>query len=300
MNKKVFMLAMITILGWASGFAGISASLQGGFSPGSLILMRLLVASLLFLIYALSPRTHIKIPQKEDILQIFLLGIIGIAFYHSGVTYGQQFITAGTASMIVGSAPIFTTLIAVLILKERMKWYGWVGLFIGFIGVSLITIGAGGISFNLSKGLLPVFLATISMSFFFVYQKKLFRKYHPIELTAYFTWAATIPMLVFSPSLLSDLQVTTTEANLAAIYVGAVPAALCYATWALATSMGNISTISSLLYLEAPFAIIIAWIWLNELPSVLSMIGGFIAISSVAIVNWIGHRKRSLKEATKT
>lgn len=37
MNRKAFILAMITIIGWASGFAGVSASLQGGFSPGNLI-----------------------------------------------------------------------------------------------------------------------------------------------------------------------------------------------------------------------------------------------------------------------
>lgn len=295
MNKNVFLIAMVTVIGWASGFAAIRASLQGGFSPGHLMLFRFLLASALFLLYALYPRSNFKLPKKEDLLSIFILGVIGITFYHFGVTFGQQTVAAGTASMIVGSAPIFTTLIAVLILKEKMDVIGWIGLVIGFIGISLITLGSTGATFTISKGLLLVIFATISTSFFFVYQKPLLTKYHPIELTAYFTWAGTIPMLIYLPGLFETIQHATLEANLAAIYVGIVPAALCYATWAIALSLGNVSQLSSLLYLEAPIAIVIAWIWLKELPSILSMIGGLIAISSVAIVNIIGKKKRKTK-----
>lgn len=296
MDRKIFIVAMITVVGWASGFAAIRSSLLGGFSAGHLILFRFLIASTLFLLYAIYPRSNFKLPKKEDLLLIFILGIVGITFYHFGVTFGQQTVSAGTASMIVGSAPIFTTLIAVFILKEKMEWYGWIGLFVGFIGVMLITMGSTGVGFTFSKGILLVLFATISTSFFFVFQKPLLTKYHPIELTAYFTWAATIPMLFYLPGLFENIQIATMEANLAAVYVGVVPAALCYATWAIALSLGNVSKLSSLLYLEPPIAIIIAWIWLKELPSMLSIIGGFIAISSVAIVNMIGRMKREVKK----
>ncbi|MEI3606985.1 DMT family transporter [Pseudogracilibacillus sp. SE30717A] len=300
MNRKVFFIAMITVVGWASGFAAISASLQGGFSAGHLMLFRFMIASFIFFLYAIYPRSNFKWPRKEDLGRIFLLGLAGITFYQFGVTFGQQTVAAGTASMIVGSAPIFTTLIAVFILKERMEWYGWVGLGIGFIGITLITLGSTGMTFTLSKGLLFIFFATVSTSFFFVYQKPLFLTYHPIELTAYFTWAGTIPMLIFLPGLFDTIQSATVEATVAAVYVGIVPAALCYATWAIALSIGNVSQISSFLYLEPPIAIIIAWIWLHELPTVLSMIGGFIAISSVAVVNIIGRKNRRMKDPVST
>lgn len=292
MSKKVFFIALFTMVGWASGFAGIRASLLGGFTAGHLLLFRFLIASALFGLYAMYAYPNFKLPTQSDIIRIFVLGVVGITFYHYGVTFGQETVSAGTASMIIGSGPIATTLIAVFILKERMEWFGWVGLAVGFIGVFLITIGATGAVFSLSKGLFLLFFAMVSTSVFFVYQKPLFSRYRPIELTAYFTWAGTIPMLYFLPGLWQTLESVTLEANIAAVYVGAIPAALCYVTWATALSLGKVSTVSSMLYLEPPFAILIAWIWLQELPSVLSMIGGFIAISSVAIVNLIGRRKR--------
>lgn len=292
MDRKTFTIALLTIIVWASGFAGIRASILGGFSSGHLVLMRFLVASFVFLLYAIITKNHFRLPEKKDLLHIFVLGLIGITFYHVFVTFGQQTVSAGTTSMIIGSAPIFTTLIAVFILKERMEWFAWVGLGIGFLGIILITLGSSGASFTISKGLFLVLLGAISSSFFFVFQKPLFVKYHPIDLTAYFTWAGTLPMLVFLPGLFENIQSATLEANIAAIYVGVFPAAVCYATWAISLSRGNTSSVMSMLYLEPLFAIIIAWFWLGEMPSVLSLIGGLVAISSVAVVNIVGRKRR--------
>lgn len=292
MDRKTFLIALATVLIWSSGFAGIRASILAGFSSGHLVLFRFIVASSVFLLYALLTRSTFKLPRKEDLLRIFILGIIGITVYHLGVTFGQKTVTAGTASMIIGSAPIFTTLIAIFILKEKMEWFGWVGLFVGFIGITLITAGSTGSAFVLSKGIIYVFIAAIASAVFFVYQKPLFKRYHPIELTAYFTWAGTLPMLVFLPGLWDNIQSVPWQANVSAIYVGVFPAAIAYALWAIASSRGNMTTLSSMLYLEPVFAVLIAWIWLNELPSGLSLLGGFIAVSSVAIVNIVGHQKR--------
>lgn len=188
MDRKTFFLAFFTMIIWGSGFAGIKASILGGYSSGQLVLIRFLIASFIFLIYAFFTRATFKLPQKSDLLRIIVLGITGITIYHTGVTFGQQTVTAGTTAMIIGSAPVFTTIIAVFILKEKMEWFGWAGLGVGFIGITLITMGSSsGEAFVLSKGILIVIIAAIAASVFFVYQKPLFQRYHPIELTAYFT-----------------------------------------------------------------------------------------------------------------
>lgn len=295
MSKKAFWTAVFTIIVWSSGFAGVRASLLGGYSADHLVLLRFLIASSVFLLYALWPGVHMRLPQKKDIVRIIFLGFMGISVYQIGMTFGVQTVTAGTASMIIGSAPVFTTIIAVIVLKERMDLLGWVGLGVGFIGIVLITIGSSGAEFTISKGTIYILIATIATSIFFVYQKPLLERYNPIDLTAYFTWAGTLPLLVFMPGLWENIQSATTEANISALYVGIFPAAIAYASWAIALSAGNTTTISSMLYLEPALAIIIAWFWLSEWPNTLSLIGGAIAISSVFIVNFIG-KKRYMKE----
>ncbi len=292
MNKKTFWLAAVTIIIWASSFAGIRAALLGGYSPGHLVLTRFLIASGIFLVYALMPGSHFRLPRKDDLIRITLLGWSGISIYHAGITFGQQTVSAGTASLIVGAAPIFTALIAVFFLKEKMALFSWIGLGIGFGGILLVTAGSAGSSFSLTGGAFLIIFATIATSVFFVFQQPLYKTYHPIELTAFFTWTGTIPMLVFLPGLFTELQGASFPAHLSAIYVGVFPAAIAYVTWGIALSAGKASAVTSMMYAEPAIAIIIAWFWLGEWPSTLSIIGGTIAISSVIIVNTAGRRRQ--------
>jgi len=283
-------MASITVIIWGSTFAAISASLRGGYSAGHLVLLRFMVASIIFGGIALWPGVKFQLPKKEDALKIILLGLIGISVYHICATFGQLSVTAGTAGMLVGSTPIFTTIIAVIILKERLGTFGWIGLGIGFVGIVMIALGTGSTSLGISPGVITLVIAAIATSIFFVYQKPFFKKYNPIELSAYFTWAGTLPFLVFAPGLFHDIQHATLEANLSALYVGIFPATIAYITWAIALSIGNASSVSSMLYVEPAIAIFVAWVWLHELPPPLSIAGGIISIAGVIIVNIFGKK----------
>lgn len=287
MDRKTFMFALITIILWASSFPGIRASLLGGYTPGHLVLMRFLVASSVFLLFFLLSNVRFALPKKKHLPQIIVLSFIGISIYHASITYGQQTVSAGTAGMIIGSAPIFTALIAVFVLKEKMSGISWIGLVIGFIGISLVSFGTSGPGFSIDKGIFFIVIAALATATFFVFQKPLFMHYKPIELIAYFTWFGTIPFLYFIPGLFETVQNATLEANMSAIFVGIFPAAIAYALWGVALSLGNANTVTTMLYIEPVFVIIIAWFWLKEWPSTLSIIGGFVAISSVIFVNMV-------------
>ena len=131
----------------------------------------------MFIVFALWPGTAFRLPKKEDVLKIGLLGWIGISVYHWGVTFEEVTVSAGTAGLFIASAPVFTALIAVIVLKERLGILGWLGMFVGIIGIFLITIGSEGTSFTISKGVFFILIASIATSIFFVLQKPLLRRY---------------------------------------------------------------------------------------------------------------------------
>ena len=93
---------------------------------------------------------------------------------------------------------------------------------------------------------------------------------------------------------MATLQNATLEAHLATLYVGIFPAAIAYVTWATALSMANASSVSSLIYLEPAVAIVVSWMWLHELPTGISLIGGVIAIAGVMLVNALGRKDKAL------
>lgn len=273
---------------------------MGGYSAGHLILIRYLIASALFVIYACWPGVHFRLPKLKDLFKIIILGLIGISIYHLGVTFGERTVSAGTAGMLIGSGPIFTALLAVIVLKEKLGKWGWAGLAIGFVGIFIITLGSSNHSFTISKEAIFILIAALATSVMFVYQKSLYSLYTSIELTAYFTWAGTLSFFIFFPGLLHDIQHATMEANLSAVYIGIFPTAIGYATWAIALAAGKASSVSSMLYLEPVVAIIVAWFWIHELPNNISIIGGIIAIFGVLLVNLKGKNQEELSEKSTT
>jgi len=295
LNWKVVSAVAVTLIFWSSAFAGIREGLLGGYTPGHLVLLRFLSASLVFIIYALI--TRMPLPRRRDIPRIALLGVVGITVYHTSLTFGELTVPAGTASLLIAAAPAVTAVIATVVLKERLNIIGWFGIVLGFAGVVVIT-AASGDNTSFTRGALLVLLSAVATSFFFVFQKPLFQRYSPIHLTAYFTWFGTIPMLVFLPGFWHDMATATTAATLSGIYIGVFPAAVSYVAWAIALSMGDAGKVSSALYVNPLLAIAIAFFWLGELPKWSSIVGGVIAIAGVMIVNLWGSRPLKPRESS--
>jgi drug/metabolite transporter (DMT)-like permease len=288
---KHVLAAIATVLVWSSAFTAVSMVVGpgGGYGPGQLALLRFLVASATMAIVAAVRRQ--RLPRREDVGRIVLAALFGITTYHLAFTFGETGVSAGASALIIASGPIWTALLAVAFLGERLNKYGWAGVALAFSGVSAISLGEGKGGFAIEPMAVVTLVAALATAAYFVLSKKPLRSYSAVEFTSYVIWFGTVPMLVFLPGLIQQAPAAPAWATWTIVFLGVFPGALAYLMWNYALSGMPASTTASFLYAQPVLASLVAWVVQRTVPSTVTMIGGALALAGVILVQTKGRPK---------
>ncbi len=91
-------------------------------------------------------------------------------------------------------------------------------------------------------------------------------------------------MLLFLPGLSNAFLTAPTSVNLTVVYLGLFPTIIPYFCLAYAIAKTGASEATSVLFLTPTLTIFIAWLWLQELPTMIQFIGGFTVLVGVGLV----------------
>jgi drug/metabolite transporter (DMT)-like permease len=76
------------------------------------------------------------------------------------------------------------------------------------------------------------------------------------------------------------------------VFLGMVPAALCYTIWSWVLVKLPITTVMSAVYAIPVFSVLFGWIILGEQPSFLTLVGGVVTLAGVAWVQTLTRKQR--------
>jgi drug/metabolite transporter (DMT)-like permease len=285
LSFSVIATAVFAVVLWGSAPVAIRVALAG-YGPGQLALLRFGMASVLLALYGVF--AGLRRPALADVPALVLAGVVGITIYNAVLNYGLRTVPAATASFLVASTPIWTSLLAVVFLKERLNRIGWAGILVSFLGIALISRERGhGLHF--SPGAILIGLNAIAYAVYIILQKRLLRRFNALEFTTYSFWAGSLLLLPFGGGSLTALRTAAPNATWALVFLGIFPAAVANVAWAQAMASVPASRISSFFYLMPVATVVIAWFWLAEIPTALEWVGGALALTGVLMVNVWGH-----------
>jgi drug/metabolite transporter (DMT)-like permease len=297
-SNLAYWAAGLTLVLWSSSYAAISYGLQV-FTPGEIALMRFAVATAVLMVpVALG---HIKLPPKRDWALLALLACFGHFFYQLSLGYSMTRLSAGAAAVVISTVPSVTAVLAMLRLKEHISTRAAIGLGVAFVGTLLVTLGRGH-SIHFEPLAFLVFVAVLCSASYFVLQKPLLARTDAIGFTAASLFVATILFLPFGTALPGKLVTVRWTQLLSILYLALFPTVVGFVCWSFALGRAPASRVASFLYLQPLMGCLIAWLWLGEIPTWLTVLGGTLAVVGVVLATLPGLKwpawKRRLQPET--
>src|SRR5437667_10901302 len=121
------------VLRWASAFPAITVAVRG-LGPAGLAVARLAVASAALALAA--PLMGVRRPKLGDLPLIALCGLAGMTGYQLLLNAGERVVPAGTASLLVATAPGDSRLLAVAFPGGPSSGPPWAGSAVALAGTA--------------------------------------------------------------------------------------------------------------------------------------------------------------------
>ncbi|WP_224392494.1 DMT family transporter [Pseudonocardia sp. ICBG1293] len=283
-GTRVALAAGVTVVAWASAFVAIRA-VGPAFGAGGLALGRLLVGGLALTLAVLLSRSWVR-PTGREWLLMTLCGVSWFAVYNVALNAAEERLDAGTAAMLVNVGPILIALSAGVVLREGFPRPLLAGAGIGFAGAVLIgfaTSGGGPDGARGPAGALLCLLAAATWTVGVLTQKPVLRRLPALQVTQVSCLVGAVATLPWAPDLLTATGAASWPEIAGMVYLGLVPTALAFGTWAYALSRTDAGRLGVTTYLVPTLVVLLAWPVLGELPPPLALLGGALALAGVAL-----------------
>lgn len=289
---------VLLVLLWGLAFVAIKQALAH-MSWITLTFLRFAVADVLFAGYLLATRQVRSPPWRSDLPMLLLLAFLGFTGYHLFLNLGETdpSVSAGTAALIVASAPAFIAIFAMPFLKERIGRLQILGIAIAFAGLAVMISLArpeSQFQFRASEGAVAVLPPAIFSALYAVLGKGYLRRYLPFTFVA---WTLLIGTLLLVPLIiatgrgfLADLTTMGLGGWMPVLYLGIFPTFVGYGIWFRALARLPTASAGAYIYVSTLVAVIGGIAILGESVTLATVGGGGMVIAGVVLAQQFGKR----------
>ncbi|MFJ8004937.1 DMT family transporter [Streptomyces fagopyri] len=272
--------ATVTVVLWASAFVSIRSA-GAAYSPGALALGRLLAGAVTLGTICLLRREGL--PPREAWRGIALSGLLWFGFYMVVLNWGEQQVDAGTAALVVNTGPILIALLGSRLLGDAMPPRLVAGMAVSFAGAVAVGLSMSGKGGSSVLGVVLCLLAAVGYAAGVVAQKPALGRASALQVTTFGCLVGAVACLPFAGRLVHDVAHAPASATLNVVYLGVFPTALAFTTWAYALARTTATRMGATTYAVPALVVAMSWLFLGEIPGVLTLAGGALCLAGVAV-----------------
>ncbi|NWG29694.1 MAG: DMT family transporter [Ignavibacteriaceae bacterium] len=277
---------LLAIIFWGTSFVATKTVLNE-IKPVTIIILRLILASILLTIIALSTKRKFSINIKNH-SWIFILALVAVFHLWIQVT-GLQYTTAANTGWIIGTAPIFMAILGFVFYKEKITPLQFLGILVALVGL-LLLIGKGDIT-NIglieNQGDLLVLGSAFTWGVYSMVNKKISLSYSPLMTILYLFLMMAVIIIPFNlnTETIDSVVNLSTVSWMWILFLGIFCSGIAYVIWAQALRDMESAKVGAFLYFEPLVTVIAAWFFLQEEITLLMIFSGLLITAGVFIVN---------------
>ena len=278
MSPRHLLLALGLAVAWGVNFVVIDVGL-GHFPPLLFSALRFLVAA----VPAVLILRHPGVPWRWVALVALTLGILKFGLLFTGMAAGMP---PGLSSLVLQTQAVFTAVLAVVLLGERLTRRQVAGLAVAIAGVALIAVDLGATS---PAG---AFVLVIGAAAMWGVTNVAIRRASPPDMLRFMVWVsalATLPLFALSAIVEGPqrdwdaLRTAPWPAIGAVVYVGLVATVAGFGIWGHLIRTYSASTVAPFSLLVPVFGMAASALLLGERISPLKLLAGVLIIAGVLV-----------------
>ncbi len=259
-----FWLMLLSAI-WGSAFVAIEFSLND-FPPFVIAFGRIFLASLFLLFFVFLKRLSFPKDLKTWSILI-LIGILNNAIPFYLISWGQQYISASTASVMLAVGPFIALILSHYITNdEKFTFLKLFGVILGFVGVFILL---GDDFLTGEKKSLYGKIAMLTAVFGYIISGFLIRKIshiHILVCSGSMFMTASVMMFPFVLFVPFESFTILSYPFLAIIYLAVIPTATASLIRINLVQKVGVQFMSQVAYLIPIFAIFWSWVFFDEVP----------------------------------
>lgn len=251
--------------------------------PFTLLFLRYLIASLVLGFLCCMRKVELVPRQQRN--WVFQIGFVGYFLSIAAQFVGTKFSSAHMGSVITTLSPVFLSIFAIFLLKEKITGKQIISYAIAFVGV-LVVVGIQGIHGEGRTLLGNLFLvaAALFWGYYSVVSRKISSLYSPLQITTWGIVVATVltfPCIFFELGLWSVSSLTQMPIILSILYIGIISTAVAFFSWNKGLALLPSHQAGLFFFFQPVVGTLLGWLFLNEQLSITFFVGSFLIVLGV-------------------